>query len=71
MKIKFYSRISGYARVAYKKKELECQSYTVINPGDYYHSPVAGYRRCPIYAIQIDDQSVYELKPGSKVTILN
>ncbi len=67
MKIKFKSRISGIARVAYKTTEITCDTYLVLHPGDAYKSVYVGYRTASCYSIQVDGEGVYELKPGSKV----
>ena len=71
MKIRFMRRISGYAKVAYIKEELEVSSYKILLPGTSRILPNGEKHTMFCTGLQVDGKGVFELKPGSKVVELN
>lgn len=71
MKIRYISRISGWAKVAYAKHTMEVEEYRILSYGDQYFSPIEDdnvtyYGNQGLYT----PNGVFELKTGSKVTVL-
>jgi hypothetical protein len=63
MIVRFKSRISGCAEIAWKQETLHCAYYELIPPGTVIELPNGESHATSVWGIKIDGGGTWELKP--------